>query len=185
MFRKEDQNKLKKYLSFRKEKQDAAPRAIPAKRKQMTSERVADKDVDNSKRKETKKSKKQNKERSLIEDVQTLLANDVNDDYVDHHHDQAGDDLSTVSNTRSQQLAAKARQKLSNSLFRSLNEYLYSHSSYEARKNFSEEKFKLYHKAYANILENWPVKPINYLIDILKVTNLFCGNIILVTILVF
>lgn len=169
MFRKADQNKLQKYLSFRKAKQNAPAITIPSKRKQI-NEHTTDKDIDNEKRKNNKKSKRENKEQSLIEDVQTLLASDINEDYVGLQN-QAGDELLMVSNTRSQQLANKARQKLSNSLFRSLNEYLYSHSSYEARKSFSEEKYKLYHKAYANIMQNWPVKPIDYLIDILKVTS--------------
>ena len=76
-------------------------------------------------------------------------------------------------NRRSSELGSKARQTLATSMFRSLNEFLYSNDTTEARKGFTANKFKLYHEAYDKLMTDWPLKPIDYLIDVLKVSGYF------------
>lgn len=72
---------------------------------------------------------------------------------------------------RSIELAEKAHQTLSTSMFRYLNEYLYTHSSYQSYKHFNLKKFQQYHEAYERIMNLWPLKPIDFIIDYLKVST--------------
>ena len=119
----------------------------------------------------------------LKQDVQNLLKKlndnvgdeeldsdiEIDNELVDDHSENLVDD-------RSSQLAVKAKQTLALSMFRSLNEYLYTHSSYETKKQFNQNKFQLYHQAYERLLQQWPVKPVDFLIDILKVIwRFFCS----------
>lgn len=73
---------------------------------------------------------------------------------------------------RSSELGAKARQTLATSMFRSLNESLYTKDSKESRKSFSAAQFRLYHEAYDRLAAEWPLRPVDYLIEVLKVSSL-------------
>lgn len=106
--------------------------------------------------------------------------NKSNDD-DDHRH------MEQQLEQRSQNLAKRARQTLSASMFRYLNEFLYTHCSFEARKSFDSNQFQKYHQAYDLIMQQWPLKPIEYIIDrlqerILKpdhrtvIADIGCGN---------
>ncbi|OTF77433.1 ribosomal RNA-processing protein 8-like protein [Euroglyphus maynei] len=75
---------------------------------------------------------------------------------------------SDESEQRSESLADRARHTLSASMFRYLNEFLYTHSSFEARKSFDPIRFQKYHQAYERIMQQWPLKPVEYIIDRLK-----------------
>jgi hypothetical protein len=79
---------------------------------------------------------------------------------------------SDESGRRSTELGARARQTLAASMFRSLNEFLYSHDSNQTRKEFTPNKFALYHQAYEKLMAEWPLRPVEYLISVLKVRDI-------------
>ncbi|KAI1289841.1 Ribosomal RNA-processing protein 8 [Halotydeus destructor] len=54
--------------------------------------------------------------------------------------------------------------RLAYSQFRSINEYLYSHTSAEAERYMDDSTFEKYHSAYDELAEKWPVKPISQVI---------------------
>jgi len=130
-------------------------------------------------------------EQSLMQDVKSMLADFKKnshfrvDDYLDADEEEEdlevenfpkkkkkskndNDDPEEVAK-RSTELGQKARQTLAASMFRSLNEFLYSHDSNQTRREFTANKFKLYHQAYDQFMDGWPLKPIDFLIDVLKV----------------
>lgn len=122
--------------------------------------------------------KKENNDNFKIED-------EDEDDEGENINEQKFSDFTNISKScpidndpferRSIELAEKARQTLSTSMFRHLNEYLYTHSSYQSYKHFNLKKFQQYHEAYERIMNLWPLKPIDFIIDYLKVyfKNLF------------
>lgn len=65
-------------------------------------------------------------------------------------------------------LAKACADRLAFSQFRSINEYLYSHSSEDAQAYMDEEMFDKYHSAYEEIAAKWPVKPIDEVIKLLE-----------------
>lgn len=119
-----------------------------------------------------KKVKVDQEDVQLKQDVKNLLAKlkstDGEEDF-ESDEEMASGSPDRESKDRSLQLASKAKQTLAMSMFRSFNEFLYTHSSYESRKEFSQNKFQLYHEAYEKLVENWPVKPVDYLLEVLKV----------------
>ena len=72
-------------------------------------------------------------------------------------------DHANVVRDRSQELAAKSRGRLSFSRFRSMNEFLYTHSTNEAVHFMDDQSFDLYHTAYSEIADKWPVRPIDHI----------------------
>ncbi|XP_046918369.2 ribosomal RNA-processing protein 8 [Dermatophagoides farinae] len=124
--------------------------------------------------------KNDNEQLELRKDVECFLRQHQNMEKINHSdcdedfelahskkfkHDD--DDVEQFEQ-RSQILAQRAHQTLSASMFRYLNEFLYTHSSFEARKCFDSTKFQKYHQAYEHIMQQWPLKPIDYIIDQLK-----------------
>ncbi|KAM3726231.1 Ribosomal RNA-processing protein [Dirofilaria immitis] len=78
------------------------------------------------------------------------------------------------------------RGKIDSSLFRYINEQLYTMNSAEAMKLFQKEPeaFELYHKGYQKQVRKWPYNPIHIIIqwirslkrDSLVIADLGCGN---------
>ena len=87
---------------------------------------------------------------------------EVNNDY---DYDYANSEIVN----RSAELGQKARHTLAASMFRSLNEFLYTHDSNQTTREFTSNKFQLYHQTYEKLMQEWPLKPIDYLIEVLKV----------------
>lgn len=75
---------------------------------------------------------------------------------------------------RSQELASKSRSRLSFSRFRSMNEFLYTHSTNQAVEFMDEQSFDLYHTAYSEIAVKWPIRPIDHICD--RMRKLFKGK---------
>ena len=72
---------------------------------------------------------------------------------------------------RSTKLSEAARNRLSMSQFRSMNEKLYKTFSQEAVMLMDPDSFSKYHEAYSEIASKWPVKPIDHLIK--KIQKLY------------
>jgi hypothetical protein len=70
---------------------------------------------------------------------------------------------------RSLELSQKSYSRLCCSQFRSINEYLYSHSSSDANHYLTNDLFINYHSIYEKIVEKWPQKPIDFIINKIKV----------------
>lgn len=75
---------------------------------------------------------------------------------------------------RSQELATKSRSRLSFSRFRSMNEFLYTHSTNQAIQFMDDQSFDLYHAAYSEIAEKWPIRPIDHICD--RMRKMFKGK---------
>lgn len=73
-----------------------------------------------------------------------------------------------VVRDRSQELAAKSRNRLSFSRFRSMNEFLYTHPTNDAVHFMDEHSFDLYHAAYSEIADKWPVRPIDHICRMMR-----------------
>lgn len=69
---------------------------------------------------------------------------------------------------RRNRLAVSARQQLAQSKFRSINQYLYSNPANGATSYMDEELFATYHNTYESLVENWPLKPIDFIVDHLR-----------------
>ncbi|MCP9265982.1 Ribosomal RNA-processing protein 8 [Dirofilaria immitis] len=87
---------------------------------------------------------------------------------------------------RKRRLRRRRRGKIDSSLFRYINEQLYTMNSAEAMKLFQKEPeaFELYHKGYQKQVRKWPYNPIHIIIqwirslkrDSLVIADLGCGN---------
>ncbi|RWS13082.1 Cerebral protein-like protein [Dinothrombium tinctorium] len=69
---------------------------------------------------------------------------------------------------RRSKLARVCDQKLKESQFRAINEYLYTHSSDESSHYLNEALFDVYHEAYASVVNKWPIKPIDVIVDAIE-----------------
>jgi ribosomal RNA-processing protein 8 len=74
----------------------------------------------------------------------------------------AAGDMDSVRD-RSQMLAEKSRSRLAFSRFRSMNEFLYTHTTGEAVNFMDEQCFQMYHAAYSEIADKWPIRPIDHI----------------------
>lgn len=63
-------------------------------------------------------------------------------------------------------LVDRCKIQMSSSLLRLMDEALYTSDT----KNISldKDKFEAYHKAYASVCENWPTKPIDYIVKFIR-----------------
>lgn len=77
---------------------------------------------------------------------------------------------------RRSKLAKACNDRLAFSQFRSINEYLYSHSSKDAQSYMDETIFDKYHTAYDEIAAKWPVKPIDEVITLMETIYPHQGN---------
>lgn len=76
------------------------------------------------------------------------------------------------SQDRSKNLAEMCRKRLKFSEFRAINEFLYSNSSKTGFTYLKKEnRFEKYHKAYEEIANKWPLKPINWVSE--KIIDLY------------
>lgn len=190
MFKEKDRSKLTKYLQWRQNKDvqmDSVNKRYVAQKKTSQALKV-DKNKKITKTKQQsvtkesaiKKKQRQQKEQSLIADVNSMLQSLHNNEPIHDEEDDfdldpeyKGSGEQNFQDQRSSQLATKARKTLAGSLFRSLNEYLYSNTSFDARSSFTQNKFQMYHQAYEKIMKEWPLKPIDYLVDVLKVSSTY------------
>ena len=67
--------------------------------------------------------------------------------------------------SKSETLTEESKNRLAFSLFRSINEYLYSNSSDDVLNYMNEDTFNSYHSAYSILASKWPVKPIDVIIE--------------------
>jgi len=65
-------------------------------------------------------------------------------------------------------LQNKFRQKLKGAQFRWINEELYTKDSSSAFRDITPEKFKIYHRGFAEQVKKWPVNPVRVIAAILK-----------------
>lgn len=63
-------------------------------------------------------------------------------------------------------LVERAKLQMSSSLLRLMDEKLYSTESDDVEMN--KEKFLQYHAAYSKVSNNWPTKPIDYIVKFIK-----------------
>ncbi|KAI8874269.1 hypothetical protein GQ42DRAFT_175883 [Ramicandelaber brevisporus] len=97
---------------------------------------------------------------------------------------QPSSDSKTVSAAKSE-LSSKIREKLSGSMFRIINEKLYTTTGSEAFKFISEdsESFDIYHDGFRAQVAKWPVNPVDLIIKELSalpkritLADLGCGE---------
>ncbi|RWS29814.1 Cerebral protein-like protein [Leptotrombidium deliense] len=90
-----------------------------------------------------------------------------------------------AANDRSCKLARLCDERLKSSQFRAINEYLYTHPSDEATRYMNKHLFATYHEAYESIVNKWPIKPIDSIIDAIEqystrkrliIADLGCGK---------
>ncbi|KAF7493943.1 Ribosomal RNA-processing protein 8 [Sarcoptes scabiei] len=108
-----------------------------------------------------------------ISGMKFLSKNSLNDEFNHkiRSHSIVSDSKENFDNQPdecSRRLASKAQRTLSFAMFRHLNEFLYTHTSFQSRKKFDESKFLQYHQAYDDIVKQWPLKPIDFIIEQLK-----------------
>ncbi|XP_018008155.1 25S rRNA (adenine-N(1))-methyltransferase isoform X2 [Hyalella azteca] len=75
--------------------------------------------------------------------------------------------------SKSQSLAQKMQLKLNVAKFRMINEQLYKISGEEAQELFKDdpESFKIYHDGFQSQVALWPLKPLDIIIDWLKIQD--------------
>lgn len=91
-----------------------------------------------------------------------------------------------ISNTITKKESGSFEKELSASKFRMLNELLYTSSSNDAYKYFTNHKddFKVYHEGFSSQADKWPANPNNILVKELKkkryegkcIVDLGCGE---------
>ncbi|XP_074594312.1 uncharacterized protein LOC141849750 [Brevipalpus obovatus] len=68
-----------------------------------------------------------------------------------------------------EKLAERCRKTLELSRFRSMNEFIYEHSSDEGFNYMKDkEQFQRYHEAYEQIVNKWPLKPVDFIADTIQ-----------------
>eukprot|EP01080_Neovahlkampfia_damariscottae_P005137 gene5137-8743_t len=84
-----------------------------------------------------------------------------------HQHE---DDLKEMENNNLSDLQKVFQKKLEGAKFRVLNEQLYTYTSDDSKKMFSEDPslFQDYHAGYSMSMKEWPHKPINTMINFVK-----------------
>ncbi|XP_041055836.1 ribosomal RNA-processing protein 8 [Carcharodon carcharias] len=92
---------------------------------------------------------------------------------------------SSPSTDRSAALRTKMEERLKSAHFRYINEQLYTSSSAEAMKFFTEDKnaFEIYHQGFTAQIERWPENPVNRIIQYIRnrpssavVADFGCGD---------
>jgi ribosomal RNA-processing protein 8 len=92
-----------------------------------------------------------------------------------------------IRSERSKLLRNSCIERLMEAQFRTINEYLYTNSSISALSYMNQELFDKYHQAYRKIVERWPVKPLDVIIQKIeqtrpqakksfKIADLGCGD---------
>ncbi|XP_078078762.1 uncharacterized protein rrp8 [Mustelus asterias] len=86
---------------------------------------------------------------------------------------------------RSAALRAKMEERLKSARFRYINEQLYTSSSAEAKKLFTQDKnaFEIYHRGFTTQVDRWPENPVNRIIQYIRnrsssvvVADFGCGD---------
>ncbi|XP_067884636.1 ribosomal RNA-processing protein 8-like [Heterodontus francisci] len=89
------------------------------------------------------------------------------------------------STDRSAALRTKMEERLKSARFRYINEQLYTSSSKEAKRLFTQDKnaFELYHRGFTAQIERWPENPVNRIIQYIRnrpssavVADFGCGD---------
>ncbi|XP_072432767.1 uncharacterized protein rrp8 isoform X1 [Chiloscyllium punctatum] len=92
---------------------------------------------------------------------------------------------SSLTSNRSAALRNKMEERLKSARFRYINEQLYTLSSAEAVKLFSEDRdsFQVYHQGFTAQMERWPENPVDRIIQYIRnrpstavVADLGCGD---------
>lgn len=84
----------------------------------------------------------------------------------DEKHDLEKNYPVVSKKTKGLSLVDKCKQQMAASLLRLYDEKLYTHEAGELP--FDKNKFLAYHEAYATVSENWPTKPIDYIVKFIK-----------------
>lgn len=70
---------------------------------------------------------------------------------------------------RQMSVIEKAKEKMSSSLLRLMDESLYTNEA--DTMSLDKDKFVSYHQAYSKVSEKWPIKPIDYIVKFIKRRN--------------
>lgn len=87
----------------------------------------------------------------------------------DESNDQKSDREKTqrvCKKTKGLSLVDKCKQQMSSSLLRLYDEKLYTHDAGEIP--LDKASFLAYHRAYAAVSKNWPIKPIDYIVRFIR-----------------
>lgn len=77
-----------------------------------------------------------------------------------NHRGQAKDEPN-----RSDQLRSQCVEKLMQSQFRNINQYLYENPTVQAVRYMTPDLFQKYHQSYSQLVEKWPVKPLGKMLQ--------------------
>ncbi|CRG96799.1 rRNA processing and telomere maintaining methyltransferase, putative [Plasmodium gallinaceum] len=124
--------------------------------------------------KSTKIKKEENKK---FPNINTLYKDTVNKNFY-YHMNKKNEDPCSSSNLEKNKQKYKKKKKIdrnpedivNSSLFRYINEYMYTNKSIVVEKKLNETKniFNIYHLGYKNQKEKWPNNPVNVIINYLK-----------------
>lgn len=169
-------------------KQEEGP--IEINKKQITENIVVmeDKHIELSKHQKSELSKKQNLKREKLRKLlqsqskeAVVPEEEVILDTPDHHEapDHPGPPDASAT------LRAKMEQRLESARFRYINEVLYSSTSGEAKRMFTQDphSFWVYHRGYSAQVQRWPTNPVDNIIQFIQkrppsqvVADFGCGD---------